>query len=68
MMEWTDLLKQRESTKSQECEGSYLTFHACNFCIAYNLISTMNHYSKSEDKNTGVINIINSNTTKCLVT
>ena len=43
-------------------------FHACNFCIAYNLISTMNHYSKSEDKNTGVVNIINSNTMKCLVT
>ena len=31
----------------------------------------MNHYSKSEDKNfpnTAVINIINSNTAKCLVT
>ena len=45
-----------------------ITFHARNFCIAYNLISTMNHYSKSEEKNTGVVNIINSNTTKCLVT
>ena len=28
----------------------------------------MNHYCKSEDKNTGVVNIIYSNTTKCLVT
>ena len=42
-------------------------FDPCNFCIAYNLISTMNHFSKSEDKNTGVVNIINSNTIKCLV-
>ena len=27
-----------------------LLFYACNFCITYNLISTMNHHSKSKDK------------------
>ena len=52
-----------------------LRFYACNFCLTYNLISAMNHHLKSKDKkvsylrvSTGVRNVINSNTIKCLVT
>ena len=35
----------------QNVQVRTLLFHACNFCMTYNLISTMNHHSKTEDKN-----------------